>query len=297
MPGVVLWVRPADVTQFEDAHPAEHGLRGPARELARVVLELRGQHSAPLRLHLLPPVHAGDPWVKLVERPEHGGHLLALGLHGAVDVAPHAHVVGVPEGPRLVHVALSARLGLRGEGRLLTEVHGLGALGSLQDLQGKDGVDHGGLLAQLVLAVDRVLLRVDRVGGGLAHGRLVDHRAWSLVQVDHPVLLLHQNIPRVDRPRRAHQGRQHGVRGVHRRLAFLPVVRGGVLGEDGVLGRGDVWGKVRDLPSQRPLVLRGHPLVRLVVEGQAAALLQGGSLADLVRELVQRRQPGRSTLA
>ena len=49
---------PGDVAELEVVGPGQDALRRPLGELARVVLELVGEHGAALRVQLLAPVDA-----------------------------------------------------------------------------------------------------------------------------------------------------------------------------------------------------------------------------------------------
>ena len=58
MPRAVLHVVPRDIPKLEVISARQDALDGPLGQLARVVLQLIGQHSAALRVQLLTPVNA-----------------------------------------------------------------------------------------------------------------------------------------------------------------------------------------------------------------------------------------------
>ena len=60
MPGAVLHVVSGHVAELEVVRPSQDALDRPLGQLARVVLQLRGQTSSTLRVKLLSPVNLID---------------------------------------------------------------------------------------------------------------------------------------------------------------------------------------------------------------------------------------------
>ena len=68
VPRAVLNVVPGDVPKLEVVSPSQDALDSPLGQLARVVLELVGQHSAALGVQFLTPVDAAAvPRIPLVQ--------------------------------------------------------------------------------------------------------------------------------------------------------------------------------------------------------------------------------------
>ena len=68
VPRTVLHVVPGNVAKLEVVSPGQDALDGPLGQLARVVLQLVGQHGATLGVQLLPPVDAAAaPGIPLVQ--------------------------------------------------------------------------------------------------------------------------------------------------------------------------------------------------------------------------------------
>mmetsp|Transcript_11894 Transcript_11894/g.27886 ORF Transcript_11894/g.27886 Transcript_11894/m.27886 type:complete len:257 (+) Transcript_11894:215-985(+) len=157
---------PAHEADLDLVRPRHHRLRDPLGQLARVVLELGGQHGAALDVDLLPPLDpAREVGVELVEGE--GGHVLLAALLGAdaVQLAPGHHAHGRLPAKR----ELAVPVGHRGWG------HARGGL-----VRVEEGVGLGELLAlglRRVRQVARVL--EDLLGEVLVDGaRLEGEVVW-----------------------------------------------------------------------------------------------------------------------
>lgn len=244
-------------TQLHAVGLGEDGLRGPAGQLAAVVLHLRGDDGTALRPQLAAPIEgvagARRLAVELVEGLEHQLLLLAVDgvLQHGVDLGPDDHVQRLLVALQgQVEAAVLVALGGRGLGLLAGVVEGvgvveldLGVLGLVNGLEGEVVVDEGRFHGQGAGGVDRLLLArgLGHLHGGvdgvLVDGDQVEGGALALVEVDLVALVGDDDVPRVHTARSTHEHGDDVGGGEHGRLVLL-----GELLDDGILRGGDVVG-------------------------------------------------------
>ena len=175
----ILGVGSGDEAELELIRPREERLASPLGELVGVVFELGGDHSAALRLDLLAVVNAGDLGVKLVQRLDGEESLGALAVRHAVELVPRYEHDPAAHVPLAVAVSNLGGVGVPGAERIRVVAKVFALLG--EHLLRIVKVARGGLLAELVDAVDVLLVVRDRVLRRLGHREQVEGTLGSLV--------------------------------------------------------------------------------------------------------------------
>mmetsp|Transcript_40487 Transcript_40487/g.114682 ORF Transcript_40487/g.114682 Transcript_40487/m.114682 type:complete len:202 (-) Transcript_40487:629-1234(-) len=201
-------------------------------------------------------------------------------------MAAHQDLAAIVKLPHSVAVAPHCRLRPAGS-RIPSEGVGLaqleGRLALVQDRLGKVLVDAGGLRRELLDCVDVVAVLGDGLRRGLVHRVLAQDAAFAHIQEQLVPGPRGNNVPRVDRARGGHQGRQDNICGINLRWRGVRVCQAA---HNGVLRGGHALeGAAR---PGKPLVHFGGDSVKaFVVVSDAAARQQGLRLTDLVVELCQ----------
>ena len=246
-----------DKAELELVRTREERLARPLGELVGVVFELSRNHRAALGLDLLAVVDARNLRVEFVKRLD-GEQSLGTGF-----VIRHA-VQAVPRNERdpVAHVPLTVAVAnLRGARVVRAEGIGVGSKLFVifrEHLLGVVKVATRGLLAELVDAVDVILVILDHGLRRLGHREEVKVTLGSLIHDQRAVFFGHDEIPSVHRPRRAHHRGDHVIRGVHRAALLSHQVR-----HDRIVGSGRVHRVLLAL-LKIAVELGGDAIVRLV---------------------------------